>query len=183
MLYKTANLKNGQTASLSWLEEDDLPEVMQALNSVIREGKYLLINNEILDLEHERQWFEEAKEKGMRCIVVRIDSKVVGGASLSPFTDKRAHVAELGIYILKSFRNLGLGTIFIKELIEVAKKSGLEIIQLSAFSTNKRAIHVYRKCGFKKCGKLTRDIKFSDGTYADRIMMELLLTHCFQRNN
>jgi len=63
----------------------------------------------------------------------------------------------------------------IKEFIEVAKRSGFEILQLSAFSTNKRAMHVYRKCGFKKCGKLTRDIKFADGTYADRVMMELLL--------
>ena len=177
MLYKTVNLKNGQTASLSWLEEDDLAEVMEALNSVIREGKYLLMNKEIPDLGSERQWFEGAKEKGMRSLVVRVDGKVVGGAGLSPFTDKRAHVAELGIYILKSYRNCGLGTILIKEFIEVAQKSGFEIIQLSAFSTNKRAMHVYRKCGFKKCGKLTRDIKFSNGTYADRIILELLLTH------
>ena len=175
MLYKTLNLNDGQAASLSWLEEDDLPEVMEALNSVIREGKYLLMNKEIPNLESERQWFKGAKEKGVRSFVARVEGKVVGGAGLEPFTDKRAHVAELGIYILKSYRNCGLGTILIKEFIEVAKKSGFEIVQLSAFSTNKRAMHVYRKCGFKKCGKLTRDIKFSDGTYADRIMMEFLL--------
>ena len=169
------NLKNGQTASLSWLEEDDLPEAMKALNSVIREGKYLLMNKEIPDLDSERHLFEGAKEKRMRSLVVRVDGKVVGGAGLSPFADKRAHVAELGIYIHKSYRNCGLGTIVIKEFIEVAKRSGFEILQLSAFSTNKRAMHVYRKCGFKKCGKLTRDIKFANGTYADRVMMELLL--------
>ena len=97
MLYKTVNLKNGQAASLSWLEEDDLSEVMAVLNSVIREGKYLLMNKEIPDLGSEREWFEGAKEKGMRSLVVRVDGKVVGGAGLSPFTDKRAHVAELGI--------------------------------------------------------------------------------------
>jgi len=171
------NLNDGQAASLSWLEEDDLPEVMEALNSVIREGKYLLMNKEIPNLESERQWFKGAKEKGVRSFVARVEGKVVGGAGLEPFTDKRAHVAELGIYILKSYRNCGLGTILIKEFIEVAKKSGFEIVQLSAFSTNKRAMHVYRKCGFKKCGKLTRDIKFSDGTYADRIMMEFVLVN------
>jgi L-amino acid N-acyltransferase YncA len=169
------NLKNGKASLLSWLEEGDLPEVMEAINSVIREGEYLLVDREITDLESERQWFEKIKETGRRYLVARVDGKVIGGAALSPLTGKRAHVAELGIYILKSYRNCGLGTLLIKEFIEIARKSGFEIIQLSAFSTNKRAIHVYRKCGFKKCGKLTRDIKFSDGTYADRIMMELLL--------
>ena len=42
MLYKTVTLKNGQTSSLSWLEEGDLPEVMEAINSDIKfaDGTY-----------------------------------------------------------------------------------------------------------------------------------------------
>lgn len=175
MLYKTVTLKNGQTASLSWLEEDDLPEVIEVLNSVIREEKFLRMGEEIFSLEFERQWFEESKKTGMYSLIARVDGKVIGGAGLTLFTGKKAHVAEFGVYVLKGYRNRGLGTIFLNELIEVAKKSSLEVIQLSVYSTNKRAEHVYRKCNFKKCGKSTRDIKFKDGTYADTIMMELLL--------
>jgi len=111
----------------------------------------------------------------MRSLVVRVDGKVVGSAGMTPFTGKRAHVAEFGISIVESHRNMGLGTLILKEFIEIAKKSHFETIQLSAFSNNKRAVHVYRKCGFKKCGKLKRDIKFADGTYADRILMEQIL--------
>jgi len=62
-----------------------------------------------------------------------------------------------------------------KELIEIAKKQGLEILQLSVYATNDRAFHVYRKCGFRECGRPTRDVKFPDGTYTDRILMELPL--------
>ncbi len=176
MLYKTVALKNGQSASLSWLEEADFAEVVAAVNSVIREDKYLMMVNEITDLESERRWFRQASESGMRYLVARVNGKVVGGASITPFNGKRAHIAEFGVYILKTHRNIGLGTIILQEFIEVARKSGLQVLQLSAFSTNRRAIHVYRKCGFKKCGKLSRDIKFADGTYADRVIMELLLT-------
>lgn len=172
LLYKTVALKNGQTASLSWLEEGDLSEVVAAVNSVIREDKFLLIVHEITDLESERRWFRLAKEAGMRYLVARVNGKVVGGASLTPFNGKRAHIAEFGVYIIKNHRNLGLGTIFLNEFIEVARKSGFQSLQLSAFSTNRRALHVYRKCGFKRCGKLSGDIKFADGTYADRILME-----------
>lgn len=134
---------------LSWLEEDDLPEVAEALNSVVREEIYLLMDKEITDVQTERMWFWEGKETGMHYLVARINGKVIGGASLTPFTCKRAHIAELGIYIIKNHRSLGLGTILIRELIDVARESRFEIIQLSAFSNNKRAMHVYRKCGFK----------------------------------
>jgi len=175
MVYKTVMLKDGRTATLDWLKEDDLPQLVEALNSVIREGKYLFMNNEITDMEEERKWFERSTKAGMLYLVARVDGKMVGGASIHPFTDKRAHVIEFGIFIRNGYRNIGLGTALTKEFIEIAKERGFEILQLSVYATNKRAFHIYRKCGYKKCGKLTRDVKFLDGTYTDRILMQLLL--------
>jgi ribosomal protein S18 acetylase RimI-like enzyme len=70
---------------------------------------------------------------------------------------------------------VGLGTELTKAFVEVAKEHGFEILRLSVFATNKRAFHVYKKCGYKECGKLSHDIKFLDGTYTDRILMELPL--------
>lgn len=175
MVFKTVRLKDGRTVALDWLKEDDLPEVVEVLNSVIREREYLSMNNEIIDMEQERQWFERGTKEGMRYLVARIDGKAVGGASIHPHTDKGAHVADYGIFIQEGYRNLGLGTTLTRELIEIAKKQRLEILQLSVYATNNRAFHVYRKCSFRECGRLTRDVKFLDGTYTDRILMELLL--------
>jgi len=175
MVYKTVKLKNGRTVVLDWLKEEDLPEVVEALNSVIRERKYLLLNDDITDMEEERQWFERGKKEGMLYLVARIEGRAVGGASIHSHTDKRAHVAEFGVYIKDGYRDLGLGTKLTKTFIEIAKKHGIEILQISAFATNKRALHVYKKCGYKECGRLTRDIRFLDGTYTDRILMELRL--------
>ncbi len=175
MVYKTVRLADGRAATLDWLTENALPEVVEALNSVIREGKYLLMNNEITDMEEERRWFERGKKEGMLYLVARIEGKVVGGASIHPHTDKRSHVAEFGIYIRDGYRNLGLGTALTRTFIEIAKKHGLEILQLSVYARNKRAFHVYEKCGYKECGRLTRDVRFLDGTYTDRILMELPL--------
>jgi len=175
MAYKTVKLKDGRTATFDWLREEDLPEVVEAINSVIREGKYLFMNNKIMDMEEERRWFERGTKAGMLYLVARVDDKLVGGASIHPHTDKRAHVVEFGIFIRDGYRNSGLGTTMTKMFIEIAKKRGFEVLQLSVYATNKRAFHVYKKCGYKECGKLTRDIKFLDGTYTDRILMELLL--------
>lgn len=168
-------LKNGRIATLDWLEENDLPEVVEALNSVIREGKYLFMNDEITDMEEERRWFERGKKEGMLYIVARVEGRVVGGASIRPQAHKRVHVAEFGIFIREGYRNLGLGTKLTRTFIEIAKKRGIEILQVSVYAANERAFHVYEKCGYKKRGRLTRDIKFLDGTYTDRILMELHL--------
>ena len=175
MVYKTIMLTDERTAVLDWLTENDLPEVVDALNSVIRDGKYLFMDNEIMDMEEEQRWFERGTEAGMLYLVARVDGNLVGGASIRPHTDKRAHVAEFGIFIRNGYRNFGLGTSLTQVFIEIAKKRGFEVLQLSVYAINKRAFHVYKKCGYKECGTLTRDIKFWDGTYTDRILMELLL--------
>jgi len=175
MAFSRVKLKDGQVAELDWLRIGDLPEVVDALNSVIREGQYLFMNDEITDMEEERRWFERGTKEGMRYLVARVDGKVVGGASLHPQTHKRTHVAEFGIFIRDGYRNLGLGTKLITTFIEIALNAGIEILQLSVYATNKRAFHVYRNCGYQECGRFTRDIRFADGTYADRILMELLL--------
>jgi len=64
MVYMTARLKNGQGARLDWVTEGDLPEVVEALNSVIREEKYLFMNDEITDMEEERDGLIEARKRG-----------------------------------------------------------------------------------------------------------------------
>jgi L-amino acid N-acyltransferase YncA len=175
MAYKTLRLKDMSVATLNWLDEEDLPEAMEALNSVIREGKYLYLNDEIIDMKEEHRWFERSVKAGMLYLVARVEGKVVGGASMHPQTDKRSHVAQFGIFICDGYRNLGLGTAMLKEFIEIAKKRGFEILQLSVFANNTRALNVYKKCGFREIGKLSRDIKFLDGRYADRILLELPL--------
>ncbi len=82
MVYKTVKLKDGRTATLDWLKESDLPELVEALNSVIREEKYLLMDNEITDIEEERRWFKRGTKEGMLYLVARVDDKIVGGASV-----------------------------------------------------------------------------------------------------
>jgi RimJ/RimL family protein N-acetyltransferase len=175
MVYKRVTLKDERIVMLDWLKKSDLPELVQVLNSVIREGKYLFMNNEITDMEEERRWYERGIKNGMLYLVARVGGKIVGGASIHPRTDKQSHVVGFGIFIQDGYRNLGLGTRLTREFVEIAGKRGFEILQLSVYSANMRAFHVYRKCGYRECGRFTRDIKFLDGKYADRILMELLL--------
>jgi len=137
MPHRVVTLRDRRKATLDWLKRSDLPEVMDALNSVIREGKYLFMNTEITDMDEEQRWYVRGEEEGMRYLVARVNGKVVGGASFHPHSEKRAHVAEFGIFIIDGYRELGLGTALTKELLETAKKEGLETMQLSVYATKR----------------------------------------------
>jgi len=51
---------------------------------------------------------------------------------------------------------------------------GLKVLKLSAFETNKRAIHVYEKTGLVQTGRIPRKF-FRDGKYIDEVIMTRLL--------
>jgi RimJ/RimL family protein N-acetyltransferase len=148
---------------------------VEVLNDVIKEGRYLFMNNQIFDMEKEFEWFERGTKEGMLYLTARVDGKLVGGASIHPQAEKHRHVASYGIFIGGNYRNLGLGTLLTKEFVEIARKQELEILQLSVYANNERAFHVYEKCGFREAGRLTKGIKFLEGTYTDEILMELIL--------
>jgi RimJ/RimL family protein N-acetyltransferase len=51
---------------------------------------------------------------------------------------------------------------------------GLRVLTLSAFESNKRAIHVYEKVGFVQTGRIPRKF-FREGKYIDEVIMALVL--------
>ncbi|TFF95643.1 MAG: N-acetyltransferase, partial [Promethearchaeota archaeon] len=53
-------------------------------------------------------------------------------------------------------------------------KNEKEKIILSCFSTNHRAIHLYKKIGFKKIGLRKNQFKINN-TYYDEVLMELFI--------
>jgi len=175
MIYKRFKLADGRTVTFEELKEKDLPEVVEALNSVIREDVYLLFNEEITDMEEERRWYYNHMKAGMTYLVARVDGKVVGGASIEPKPAKMSHVVVYGIFIMNEYRGLGIGTELTKAMIETAKKRGFEIMQLSVYASNPRAKRVYEKCGFREIGTIKDGVRMRDGTYTDEIFMTLNL--------
>jgi len=60
---------------------------------------------------------------------------------------------ELGIGLLKSYRNQGLGTQLTQQAINWAAVHGFTLITLTTREDNIRAIHVFEKCDFVCTGK------------------------------
>lgn len=84
------------------------------------------------------------------------------------------HVADLGLFVLKPYRLLGIGTQLMKRALAWANDRHLEKITLSVFAINQPAIRFYRRFGFQQEGRLVRQIQ-SDQEYIDLLQLALFL--------
>jgi len=107
-------------------------------------------------------------------LVAEVDGKVIASSDLRPQRGYEKHVGVIGIVIKNGFRDAGIGTEIMRTLVEQGGKMGLKVLILSAFETNKRAIHVYEKVGFVETGRIPKK-HFRDGQYIDEVIMTKLL--------
>ena len=88
--------------------------------------------------------------------------------------DSHEQYATMGIFLGKDYRKKGYG----KEAIQLAidylfKTQRFNAIHLEVFSYNQNAYEMYRKFGFKECGRW-HQVRYHDGISQDIILMELL---------
>ena len=97
-----------------------------------------------------------------------------GVAQVRPHIKYR-HRAVMGISVLKEAWGCGLGSFLMQLAVAQAKANGFEQLELGVYSDNPRAIHLYEKFGFERCGTMPHAFKLKDGTYRDEIMMVKML--------
>lgn len=89
---------------------------------------------------------------------------------------KMSHRANIGaVYVSSKARGTGAGAAILQAIIEdVHKDPILEKLNLSVVTTNKAAIKLYEKLGFKIIGTELHSMK-QEGTYFDEYLMTLIL--------
>jgi len=79
------------------------------------------------------------------------------------------------VVVTNNFRGQGIARLMMKRITEHFAPLGVEIIQISASSSNKRAIAAYERIGFNRYGVLKNGINH-DGKYSDEILMAAPIT-------
>lgn len=177
-IFKQVQLKDGTIAQLRYPKWEDIDEMLAFITNLIDEGDLYISVQTKPTWEEELGWLanklvEIEKGKTVAC-VAEVDGHIVGNSSVTRNGGVVSHVGELGIAIKKGFRELGLGTEMLKVLIDQSRKMGLKLVRLSVFSDNDRAIHVYKKVGFKQVGRVPK-VFFKWGKYFDEIIMAIEL--------
>ncbi|WP_339939001.1 GNAT family N-acetyltransferase [Undibacterium luofuense] len=122
-------------------------------------------------------WTERLRQSsGDDIVLVAVDGEVVvGSAGLHPEKKRRRlHVAMLGITVAESHAGRGIGSLLMAELMRLADQwMHLLRIELTVYTDNAAAIHLYRKFGFETEGCL-RAYALRDGQYVDAYCMARL---------
>jgi len=103
--------------------------------------------------------------------------RLAGIASLQPVHPgvRARHRAGVGIALLRAYWGQGIGSALLQALIEAAKTTNIELLELEVVESNQPAIALYEKYGFQVYGRHPRMIKYRDGRYSDMLLMMLEL--------
>ena len=85
-----------------------------------------------------------------RCLVAEVGDKIVG-AIWSRIMNDYGHIANdipsIAISLYKEYRNLGIGTDMLRQMLELLKADGYKSVSLSVQKAN-YAMRMYQKAGF-----------------------------------
>ncbi|MCA1646551.1 MAG: GNAT family N-acetyltransferase [Chloroflexi bacterium] len=100
-------------------------------------------------LDQRRDWVAQRKSDDHFLVAV-VDGHVVGNLGLGrEGPARRNHVASMGMSVHDDFQNRGVGTALMAAMVDLADNwLGIRRIELTVWTDNLRAIHLYEKYGF-----------------------------------
>ncbi|MCA1065700.1 GNAT family N-acetyltransferase [Rossellomorea sp. AcN35-11] len=156
--------------------EEDAESLLDIQQSVISEGDYLItVSEEFSNTPtQQRDWINNILENERETLLIaETDGKAVGWIVFHIQNRKRmTHTGSIGMMVRKQYRGRGIGTLLLQALIDWAKENPLiEKMSLGVFSTNHRALSLYKKMGFVEEGRKINEFKIADNEYVDDILM------------
>lgn len=157
----------------------DAEDMLKYLNRIGGESDNLLFGKDgfkDISVEKEAAFIKNFKDTDNSIMLVgEKNNEIVAVCSLAGFDRERiAHRADLAISVEKAYCGQKIGQRMIEALIDFAKGSKLEVIELQVRCDNERAIALYENVGFEKIGTYKKFFKFGN-EYADAYLMNLYL--------
>jgi RimJ/RimL family protein N-acetyltransferase len=159
---------------------EDAEAVLAIQRGVIQERDYFIAVSEEFNktTQEHQEWIKKIIEHERETMyIAETDGKVVGWiVFLSQERKRMHHTGSIAIMLQKNYRNKGIGKLLINEILTwAAQHPVIEKVALGTFSTNTRAIALYKKLGFIEEGRKVQEFKFSEGEYADDVLMYKLV--------
>jgi RimJ/RimL family protein N-acetyltransferase len=169
-------LKTGEIITVRSAVPDDATDLLTLGRAIIAEGEFSVTTPEEYTFtdEQEREWIRRyIDDSGKLVIAAEESGRIIGVLFLESGSRKRlAHVATLHMSVAKEWRSRGVGTVLLQSAIDWAQSHPvIEKLGLAVFSSNSRAIGLYRKLEFVEEGRRPREIKFGPDHYVDDVLM------------
>jgi len=175
---RTLELLTGEKIVIRHLNKSDVEGVWNNFNEVVEEGLYLPVFFPVRSRLEKDSWYHKVKNEKEICIIaearkLKSPNNIIGQCEISHSEwDAGLHVGVLGIIVNRKYRDFGIGASLIDTALRESKKlNNKKKIVLSCFSTNERALHLYRSMGFREVGVRKKQF-YMDSKYSERISLK-----------
>lgn len=175
LLRREGVTRDGRPFLIRPATRDDAPALVALRDAIAAEGNLIAaIPGERSVVEEELSLSTLVREGGLP-LTVTVDGEVAGQLMVSRRPERfHSHIGEVAIIVSNRSRGQGLGRALMQTAIEWARAVGVAKLALSVFTSNERAIALYRSLGFEEEGVRRAQVRLADGP-RDVMLMALHL--------
>ena len=170
---KKIALKDGKKATLRPLKVDDEKE-FHLLFQGIPEHERMFIKHRVQDIAVIRDWCKHIDVGRNLPLVGVLDGKIVGSATLhQQLGGWKRHIGRVSVLVHPTFRGRGLARALISEILDIARRAGLERVEAEFIGQQDAAVKMFAMLGFNKLAHFEDYVKDMQAITHDYILMGL----------
>lgn len=169
---KFVSLKNGKKVMFRFLTEQDRDALVQMFQEAPDEDIRFL-KQDVKDLKLIDSWLDHINyRRVLPLVALDLDSnKLIGDATLHRGKHAAKHIGEIRVFVARPYRNLGLGSLMLEELINLAFQENLQWLKAEVIADLKKVIKAFRAHGFDQKALLDDYFIRKDGMTHDVVLM------------
>ncbi len=150
---KFITLKNGQRIMFRFLNHQDRENLLKLFLEAPDEDTRFL-KQDVKNPKLINSWIDNINyQKVLPLVAVKMeDNTIVADATLHRGKHASKHIGEIRIFVSRPYRNQGLGSLMLDELINLAKLENLVILKAEVITDHKGVLKAFKSKGFElKC--------------------------------
>ncbi len=169
---KFVTVKHGKRVMFRFLNEQDREELIRLFQEAPGEDLRFL-KQDVKDTKLVSSWVQNLNyHRVLPLVAVDLEgNRLIADATLHRGKHAAKHLAEVRIFVSRPFRNLGLGSLMLEELINLAKKANLHWLKAEIIADHKTVIKAFRSKGFEVRANLEDYFIRKDGVTHDVVLM------------
>lgn len=170
---KYIKLKDGKKATLRPLSANDEKEFHQLFQG-IPEPERMFIKHRVQDIKVIRDWCKNIDVGRNLPLLGLIDGKIVAAATLhQQLGGWKRHVGRVSVLVHPAFRGRGLARALISEIMDIARRGGLEKLEAEFIGEQDTAMKMFALLGFSQLVRLDDYVKDMQAITHDYVLMGL----------
>jgi len=168
---KLVTLKDGRNVTVRLLEPGDFERLLEFFRALPSEDR-LFLRHDVCDPQIIRKRTDHIDSGDVTSVVAESDDKIVGDGTLhsTPHGWMR-HMGFVRVVTARSHRQVGLGTMIIRELVNLAEDHGLEKLQVQLIADDRGSLNMCKALGFEQVAILKGAVKDQQGRSRDLAIM------------